>query len=243
MHIIKLDATYSTNSYLKELCGNNKLNDYTVVVANRQTSGRGQMGTSWDSESGKSLTASVFVDVSFLNLDSHFYISIIVSLAMVKTLNQSSIPKLYIKWPNDILSENKKICGILIENIFKQNNLKSTIIGVGLNVNQTEFKNLPQASSLKNITGVNYSLDELLISFITNLKAYFKLLKQKEFKTLKSEYEILLFRKDKPSTFRDSDNKLFSGFIKTVTQSGKLQVLLEDNELREFNLKEITLLY
>lgn len=243
MHIIKLNATHSTNSFLKELCSNNRLNDYTVVVTENQMSGRGQMGTQWDSETGKNLTASVFVNVSYLNLDANFFISIAASLAIVKTLKQFSIPKLKIKWPNDILSENKKICGILIENIIKQNNLKSTIIGVGMNVNQIEFKGLPLASSLKKITGVNYNLDELLLSFITNLKSYLNLLKQEELNALKTEYEGLLFRKDKPSTFRDSDSDIFSGIIKTVTQSGKLQVLLEDDELREFNLKEITLLY
>lgn len=243
MHIIKLDATHSTNSYLKELSGNNKLIDYTVITADGQYSGRGQMGTTWNSEKGKNLTASVFVDVSYLNLDFNFFISIVTSLAIVKTLNQFSIPKIKIKWPNDILSENQKICGVLIENIIKKNKLQSTIIGVGLNVNQTEFSNLPQASSLKNITGLHYSLDELLISFITNLKTYFAVLKENDFKTLKLEYETHLFRKDKPSIFWDSNEKQFSGIIKTVNQSGKLQVLLENNELHEFNLKEITLLY
>ena len=243
MHIIKLNATPSTNSYLKELCSNKLLNDYTVVVTETQISGRGQMGTHWVSETGKNLTASVFVDVSYLNLKDHFFISIAVSLAIVKTLNQFSIPRVRIKWPNDILSENKKICGILIENIIKQNNLKSTIIGFGLNVNQTEFKDLPQAFSLKKITGIHYNLDELLLGIITNLKAYLKILKQQELKYLKTEYEGYLFRKGKPSTFRDSENNSFSGIIKTVTQNGKLQVLLEDKELREFNFKEITLLY
>lgn len=243
MRIIKLDATDSTNSFLRQLSGMEMLTDYTIAVTDNQTSGRGQMGTVWYSETGKNLTASVFVDVSFLEFERQFCISMVACLALIDTLKQFSIPKLKIKWPNDILSENKKICGVLIENIVKQNSLQATIIGVGLNVNQTQFVNLPQASSLKEITGVHHNLEELLISLIARLKFYFKLLKQDEFFKIKQTYESLLFRKDKPSTFKDSENNQFSGFIKAVSDSGKLQILLEDNELREFDLKEISLLY
>ena len=243
MRIIKLDATDSTNSFLRQLSTSEVLTDFTIVVANNQTSGRGQMGAVWESESGKNLTASVFVDVSFLKLESHFFISIITSLALIKTLNQFSIPNLKIKWPNDILSENKKIGGVLIENVVKQNALQSSIIGLGLNVNQINFQDLPKASSLKAITGAHYNLDESLIALMANLKVILNELKQKEFSKIKDTYESLLFRKDKPSTFQDSEFNKFPGFIKSVSNSGKLQVLLEDNELREFDLKEITLLY
>lgn len=243
MHIIKLNATHSTNTYLRQLSDTTNLIDFTVVVTENQTSGRGQMGTNWESENGKNLTASVFVDVSFLKFDLQYYISMLSSLAIIKTLKQFSIPNLSIKWPNDILSDRKKICGILIENNVKLNRLQSTIIGVGLNVNQEDFKNLPQASSLKNITSVNYNVDELLFSLIEALQFYFQLLKQGKLHTIKKDYESLLYRKDKPSTFRDSQDNLFSGYIKSVTDSGKLNVLVEDNKVRAFDLKEITLLY
>jgi BirA family biotin operon repressor/biotin-[acetyl-CoA-carboxylase] ligase len=243
MRIIKLNATDSTNSFLRQLSSTKVLDDYTIVMTHNQTAGRGQMGTAWQAETGKNLTASVFVDVSFLDFGMQFCISMVACLAIIDTLKQFAIPKLKIKWPNDILSENKKICGVLIENIVKQNNLQATIIGVGLNINQTEFDNLPQASSLKEITGVHHNIDEILISFIANLKVYFNFLQQDEIFKIKQTYESLLFRKDKPSTFQDSENNRFSGFIKAVSNSGKLQVLIEDFELKEFDLKEISLLY
>ncbi|WP_250433896.1 biotin--[acetyl-CoA-carboxylase] ligase [Hanstruepera flava] len=243
MHIIKLNATDSTNSYLRQLSNDKSLSNYTVVTADKQNSGRGQMGTSWESETGKNLIASVFVDVSFLQFNRQFYISMATCLALIKMLKQFSIPKLKIKWPNDILSENKKICGVLIEYMVKQNNLQSTIIGVGLNVNQLQFDNLPHASSLGKITGVHYNLDELLLGFITHLKYYLNLLEQNKLFQIKEDYESSMFRKDKPSTFKDAQGNLFSGFIKAVTDSGKLQILIEDNELREYDLKEIQLLY
>jgi BirA family biotin operon repressor/biotin-[acetyl-CoA-carboxylase] ligase len=141
------------------------------------------------------------------------------------------------------LSADKKICGVLIENVIKQNTIAASIIGIGLNVNQTSFKNLPKASSLKLVSGQEYDLNALAISIINHLKTYFLLLKAGKYGALKDEYESLLFRKNKPSTFKDAEGVMFLGFIKGITQSGRLQVLLEDNILKAFDLKEITLLY
>ncbi len=243
MHIIKLNAIDSTNSYLRALSSEDVLVDYTVVMAKFQTQGRGQMGTVWNSESSKNLTASVFKDISTLYIEYPFYISMAISLALIKALQSFSIPKLSIKWPNDILSEDKKICGVLIENVIKQNSFRATIIGIGLNVNQTDFEGLPKASSLKLLSGKTFNLDEVLHVLMKYLKYYFMLLRKQEYEYLNQEYESFLFRKDKPSTFVDVEGSLFSGIIKKVTVSGNLQVLLEDNIIKEFDLKEITLLY
>ncbi len=242
MRIIKLNAIDSTNSFLKDMICNETVADYTIVVAEHQTNGRGQMGTSWNSEKGKNLMFSLFKDLSIYVVEFPFYISMAISLAIFKTLKMLNIPDLHIKWPNDILSADKKICGILIENVIK-NKLNSTIIGIGVNVNQTEFINLPKASSLKNITGVHYNLDEILQSIIKHTKAYSELLQQGEYDAVKSEYEANLFRKNKPSTFKNAKGELFSGFIIGVTKYGKLQVLLEDEVVKKFDLKEITLMY
>jgi len=243
MRIIKLNAIDSTNSYLKKLCTTESVDDYTAVIARNQTQGRGQMGTIWDSEATKNLTFSVFKELSGFQFEAPFYISMAVALSLLKTLDALSIPRLSIKWPNDILSADKKICGVLIENVIKQNTINATIIGIGLNVNQVNFGNLPQASSLKVISGQEFDLNELTIAIINNLKNYFLLLKDKKYNELKQEYETHLFRKNKPSTFKDAEGVMFSGFIKSVADSGNLQVLLEDNILKEFDLKAITLLY
>lgn len=242
MTIIKLNAIDSTNSYLRQLCSEKVLEDYTIVVTEHQTQGRGQMGTVWDSEKGKNLMFSLFKDLSMHEVEFPFYLSMAISLAIVKTFKALNIPDIHIKWPNDILSADKKICGILIENVIK-NKLNSTIIGIGINVNQTEFYNLPKASSLKNITGVHYNLDEILQSIIKHTKYYSELLQAEKYDAVKTEYEMRLFRKDKPSTFRNADGDLFSGFIKGVTKYGKLQVILEDEIVKKFDLKDIELLY
>lgn len=243
MHIIKLNAIDSTNSYLRQLSASQSLEDYTIVVANHQTEGRGQMGTQWHSQDGKNLIVSVFKDVSFVNLEYHFFISIVTSLAIFDTLQCFNINRLKVKWPNDILSEDKKIAGILIENVIKQNKLQASIIGFGLNINQTSFENLPQATSLHNITGRVIDRDEILHIILKNLEQYFVLLEQKRYDELINKYENNLFRKNKPSTFKDVEGSMFSGYIKGVTQSGQLIIQLEDYILKAFDFKEVTLLY
>lgn len=243
MNIIKLDAIDSTNSYLRLLSTHHQLDDFTVVSAEMQTAGRGQMGTSWSTQKGKNLTFSVFKRISCLDKEEQFYISIATSLAIYNALKSFNIPKLAIKWPNDILSENKKICGILIENVIKNNKMTAAIIGIGLNVNQTLFENLDQASSLTLISGIHFDLDEVLFRILDHLKHYSKLVTEKDFSQLQEEYESLLFRVHKPSTFQLADGSMTMGFIKGVSNDGKLQVLLEDEIIKTFDLKEIKLLY
>lgn len=242
MRIIKLNAIDSTNLFLRSLSIDTNVEDFTVVVAKHQTKGRGQMGTVWSSQDAKNLTFSVFKRFDNLKLDQHFVISMVASLAVINTLKKLNLPKLSVKWPNDILSANKKICGILIENVIKQNNVAATVVGIGLNVNQVNFSNLPQASSLLNVTGISYDLDELLQSILKELEILFDLVESNQFKTIKTTYESYLFRKDKPSTFKNEEG-LFSGFIKGVSNEGLLEVLLEDNILKTFDLKTIKLLY
>ena len=243
MLIIKLNAIDSTNTYLRQLCAKKSLKDYTVVATKHQTGGRGQMGTFWNSEKDKNLICSVFKRHNQLPVEQQFYISMITSLALIKTLEAYNIPRLNVKWPNDILADNKKICGILIENVIKRKHIEASVIGIGLNVNQSNFKNLPNASSLLELTGVVFDLDELLHAVIKHLKFYFNLLSKGQFALLKSTYETYLFRIDKPSTFETSPGATFPGIIEGVDATGKLIVWLEDDIKKTFDLKEIKLLY
>ncbi|MFT4804299.1 MAG: BirA family biotin operon repressor/biotin-[acetyl-CoA-carboxylase] ligase [Psychroserpens sp.] len=243
MHIIKLNAIDSTSTFLRQLSGEKKLENYTVVVAASQSKGRGQMGTSWSSNSGENLMASVFVDVSFLAIHYSFWISMVTSLAISKTLKELYISNVKVKWPNDILADQKKISGVLIENVIKNNRLQACIIGFGLNVNQRCFDNLPLATSMQMVSRKTYNIDAILKKVIDNLQIYMTQLKDGDFTNIKDLYEIELFRKEKPSTFEDAEGSLFSGFIKGVSKSGHLQVLIEDGVIKEFELKEVTLLY
>lgn len=242
MQLIKLNATDSTNNYLKQLILERTLDDFSVVVANHQTNGRGQRGSSWLSEKDKNLTFSVLKRNISIVANQQFLLNILVSLSIVKTLEGFNIPKLAIKWPNDILSDHHKISGILIENLIKNKQIEYAIIGIGLNVNQVKFEGLSKVSSLKNIMPLPVDKDELLTKIIDKLKMYFKLYSENGSEFLNSEYESYLFRKDKPSTFISHDNNLFTGIIRGVSTSGKLCVQMEDFN-KEFDLKELKLMY
>ena len=242
MQLIKLNATDSTNNYLKQLILERTLDDFSVVVANHQTNGRGQRGSSWLSEKDKNLTFSVLKRNISIVANQQFLLNILVSLSIVKTLEGFNIPKLAIKWPNDILSDHHKISGILIENLIKNKQIEYAIIGIGLNVNQVKFEGLSKVSSLKNIMPLPVDKDELLTKIIDKLKMYFKLYSENGSEFLNSEYESYLFRKDKPSTFSSHDNSLFTGIIRGVSASGKLCVQMEDFN-KEFDLKELKLMY
>ena len=242
MNIIKLDAIDSTNNYLKKIILNEGINDYTVVTAKFQTQGKGQLGTEWESEHSKNLICSVYKKEINIKVQDQFVISALVSLALIKTLRKVNLLNMHIKWPNDIMSDNKKICGILIENIVKENYIKDTVIGIGLNVNQTIFNNLPNAASIKNLIGTTCSIDEILKDLVKNVKYYFNELDKSSINSIFEKYEDALFRINKPSTFKNSNGEVFSGYIKGVSRSGKLNVMLEDNLVESYDLKEISIL-
>ncbi|MDO1499838.1 biotin--[acetyl-CoA-carboxylase] ligase [Winogradskyella maritima] len=243
MRIIKLNAIDSTNAYLKRKQITGTLEDYTIVIAEHQKEGRGQMGTQWDAEPSKNLTFSIFKHVDFVSYTHQFYISMAVALGVTKALKTLQIPKLAIKWPNDILAERKKIGGILIENSIKQGQLSFSVIGIGLNVNQKFFNNLPKASSLHILTGKLYSIEELMMTILEGIQHYFEIFEAKNYKSIKSEYEALLFRKHKPSTFRTLSEGIFTGYINGISDDGKLEVLVEDQIIKTYDLKEIELQY
>lgn len=239
MHIIKLDATDSTNLHLKKLMFSNTLDDFTIVVAREQSQGKGQMGSKWVSQPGKNLTLSILKKIDEFSITDQFQLNIVVSLAILETLNTIQVPHLKIKWPNDILSGKSKICGILIENMIKGDQIGASIIGIGLNVNQTEFPDLINVSSLKLLLGRTFNLDEILRDLLKNLNNYLKLLGGEEISSLSKSYEEALCGIGKTNTFELPDGASFIGLIKGVSRDGKLQVLSKGNQLMEFGLKEI----
>ena len=243
MQIIKLNATDSTNLYLKDLMNQRQLDDFTIVVTDSQTLGRGQMGTKWESEPLKNLTFSVLKKLDSWQSTDPFLLNICVSLAVFNALNTLNLPDLKVKWPIDILSGHSKICGILIENILLGNKMHTSVIGIGLNVNQEKFKNLPNVSSLKLLTGRTFDLTELLLLFQAELKKSFMEFEENGADVIRNHYESLLFRRDKPSTFKDAKGRMFMGFIRGVSSQGKLVVALEDGHQKEYYMKEINLLY
>ena len=243
MEIIKLNATNSTNTYLKNLLKEKQVKDLSCIWALSQTQGRGQQGAKWISEPGKNLTFSVLKKFENLSSEYHFLLNMEVSLAIFRALKKLYIPDLAVKWANDILSSKKKICGILIENTLHKEQISSSIIGIGVNVNQVFFNDLPNVSSLQKIMGHPFDLEEVLLLICQELEVSLKSLSPTRFESMLDEYHTHLFRKDKPSTFEYPNGERFMGYIRGVSHNGQLQVEQEDALMSSFSLKEIKLLY
>jgi len=242
MKVIKLDAIDSTNEFLKGLSNKQELENLTVVTAENQTKGKGQMGAVWTSEASKNLTMSILVKDFLSDICQIYNLNIVVSLAVITVLETFKIPDLSIKWPNDIMSYNKKIGGILIENSIKSDGTIISIVGLGLNVNQTNFENLPKASSLAVICTSEFDKEVLLSSIIDEMGKSILLWKQHP-DILWSDYTGKLYKKGIPMPFSGKNNTNFMGIIQGISSVGKLQILLEDDSISEFDIKEIQMLY
>ena len=243
MHLIKVDAIDSTNSMAREMLRENSSGKAFAIVARQQLQGRGQRGTSWVSKPGQNLTFSMVYPNPPVLPVRQFLISAAVATAIVKVLKIFNIPNLSLKWPNDIMSARYKIGGILIENIVSEAAISATIVGVGLNVNQTDFEGLPAASSLKLVTGINFYPEELLEELLTELEKGLERISASNSGSIMEEYKSYLFRKNVPSTFQLEDRSFFTGMIEDVSPVGKLMVRTETDELREFDLKEVRLCF
>jgi BirA family biotin operon repressor/biotin-[acetyl-CoA-carboxylase] ligase len=163
-------------------------------------------------------------------------------MSVIEALNGYNIPKLSIKWPNDIMSDNKKLGGILIENSIKSDSTIISIVGLGLNINQTNFNNLPNASSLSNVCNSIFDKVEILNRIIEQLKINILNWDDKS-TTLKQKYINSLFKKGVPMPFQDNNLLNFMGIIQGVTPIGKLEILLENDTTQEYDIKEIKMLY
>jgi len=235
----KLNAIDSTNDYLKQLALDIVVENYSIVQTNYQHKGKGQMGNNWHSEKGKNLLFSILIRFESLEIKHQAYLNFAISNAIYTVLNQY-LSDVKIKWPNDILSRQKKICGILIENTVKNGSIVQSIVGIGLNVNQMVFPtDLPNVTSLKSELNQNFNLTEILNEIVIAIKQQIDLIEQKSFIVIKASYEKELYRLGKPAMYKTKDGILFMGKIITVTANGFLQIELEDETLKEFAVKEI----
>jgi len=243
MKTIKLDAIDSTNDFLKGLILNQTVENFTVVTTKKQTKGKGQMGSVWETEESKNLITSILIKNTLSFTKSIFELNIAVAIAIVEALKKYEIPELSIKWPNDIMAGNKKTGGILIENIFKEKGNIESIVGIGLNINQTNFENLPKATSLKNVTQHDFDVDKILEAIVTNLQFYTEKIKNQETDFLWETYHNFLFKIGKPMVFENEKEEKFMGIIQSVNKNGLLEVLLEDDSIQSYGIKEVSMIY
>lgn len=239
-NVITLQRVNSTNEYLKsKLSNSTPYPEGTVIMAVEQYAGKGQAGNTWVSESGKNLTLSVLLNPSFLLPKEQFKLNIAISLAIMECLKPLLGESVRIKWPNDIYANNKKIGGVLIENVIRGSTWKHAIIGIALNVNQTSFDTKKtKACSLKQLLNEDFDLYHLLKLLCTAISTQYNILKKEGYPLQKERYKQHLFRFNIPSTFLIKDEQLI-GTITDVDDEGKL-VIDFDGHLTKFGIKEIS---
>ena len=240
--IIKLDAIDSSNDWLKEkfLQGNCREGD--LVWVNDQTKGRGQRENQWLSAPSKNLTFSLFNVFDKLSTQDQFLINCSVSLAIIMALNEISVPDLSLKWPNDILSGNKKIGGVLIENFVRGDQFSGTVVGVGLNVNQDNFDLLPKASSILMLTKKEYDLENILKILLEKFNNFFDQCKSENKKELINQYEVNLFKKNQWVKYKQSDS-ILNGKIRGINSKGEIKIEKRNGTIEYFSGDSFKLLY
>lgn len=235
-NLIYVPECHSTNDLIAQIAGQRSSFDGTVVITDKQTKGRGQRGNQWISEAGLNLTFSILLRPSFLVPGDQFFLTRITSLAIYDLLTSLFDLNVSIKWPNDIMVFDKKICGILIENQLRGNEITHTIIGIGLNVNQEIFQ-FSSATSLKQVTKKNFSLPSLLEELLEKIEARYLELRNGRQKELQFAYHEAMYWRDEMHTFSAYGNELV-GIINGVDSTGKLLVDI-DGKTHSFGLKEI----
>jgi BirA family biotin operon repressor/biotin-[acetyl-CoA-carboxylase] ligase len=240
-HLVSVPECHSTNEVLQQWIDEKGLKDGLVVITDRQTRGRGQRGNSWESEAGKNLTFSVALHPHQLDAKDHFLMSMTVSLALSDYLQAKlDTGTTKIKWPNDILVNGKKICGILIENSIAGNRIQYSVVGIGLNVNQAYFA-APNATSMTLVGGGVYDLQETFDELLTNIERRYLQLRSGQYHELRVDYWSRLFGMGEERWFLSGDDS-FAGVITGVDDAGRL-VLRTGSVTKSFEFKEISYLF
>ena len=236
-NLLRFEELPSTNSWLMEGLSTQLFPEGTVVFAAHQTQGKGQRGSGWDSEVSNSLTFSILLKPTFLPLATMFDLSICVALALCNCLNEIR-PGFKVKWPNDIYFENKKIAGVLIENQMHKSVCQNAVIGIGLNVNQESFANLPKATSLKQIVGVHFRVENIMERICELLEAKYLRLKSGAYDSLFNEYLGLMYWFNESHLFK-YNNQEYRAVLKSVLRNGRLLLEFTEGQQRDFDIKEI----
>ncbi|WP_317896678.1 biotin--[acetyl-CoA-carboxylase] ligase [Aurantibacillus circumpalustris] len=240
-NIIFLPEIHSTNSYAIDLLKNVNLSEGTVVHTANQTHGKGQRGSVWNAQAKRNLTASIILKPTFLSIKNQFFLYQIVALACydsVAEIMKSSQIDIKIKWPNDILVNKKKIAGILIENNIQNNQINWCVTGIGINVNQVEFDPTITATSLKLITGSDYSITLVLETLCKHFEKHYLVLRNSKLSSISEAYLKHLYGLNQFLEFEihGERKKLL---VKGLSESGLL--LLEDSsgKINELDVKEV----
>lgn len=244
---LRFDELPSTNDFARELLAKSRPPEGTVIRADTQTAGRGQFGSQWLSAPGENLTLSIILYPNWLRVADQFRLSETSALAVYDTVHRllpSTVQRLpSIKWPNDIYMGSRKVAGILIQNTLAGACLETSVVGIGLNVNQTDFSSgAPNAASLALASGTNFDLEQVSEVLMECLERRYLQLKSGHSEALRSEYQARLYGLGEEKKFARPDGSVFTGTIQGVEPDGRLAVHIAGGALERFEVKSIQLL-
>ncbi|GAB4023521.1 biotin--[acetyl-CoA-carboxylase] ligase [Spirosoma koreense] len=234
-----LPSCQSTNDEAAALIAQADPVEGVLVITDNQTAGRGQRGNQWEAKAGQNLTVSLILKPSFLTAHEQFWLNIAVSLGIYDLFQPLLGDALRIKWPNDVYVGNQKLGGILIENTLHGYTIAWSIVGMGLNVNQTEFS-YPTATSLQQQSPLpnGYDVPGLLSRLCETLESRYLQLRSGQRDVLKTNYLQILYRYQEEHLF-ESEGQYFRGTIIGVDDTGRLAIASQ-SQVRYFGFKEVS---
>ncbi|MBC7412785.1 MAG: biotin--[acetyl-CoA-carboxylase] ligase [Bacteroidia bacterium] len=238
-HLITLDETASTNSYLQQYIRENEaVAEGLVVSAKHQTSGRGQRGNTWQATPNMNLLLSILLKPTFIKPTEQFYFNAAIALGVYQYI-KSKLPNndVKIKWPNDILVDGQKIAGILIENQLTGSTISSSVVGIGININELNFEYLLKATSLHAITNTPYALSKELANVFTYVEAQYITLRSNPNKVWEM-YHKHLYQKNILCNYMHNSQRM-QATIEGVQKGGKLQLRKDSGTIISCHLQEI----
>lgn len=238
-HTIVLESVDSTNNYASRALQEKQLPEGSLIIAHKQDQGKGQRGSVWESNPWQNLTFSAIFYPSFLQADRQFLLSMAVSLGLVDYLNAQFPGRAQIKWPNDLLVDGVKICGILIESAVRQLVVNQAIVGIGLNVNQTEFSGRFDATSLKLETGTHHDLMGCLSSLCGHIESRYLQLRGGNVDKIRADYHTNLYRLNQWSDYLVHGVPVHA-LLKGVDEYGRLLLTKKNGEEVVCEVKEVT---
>jgi len=241
-----LKSVNSTNSYAIELLRQTRFPEGSLFYTFEQILGRGQRGNVWESFPNKNATLSIVLYPSFLPPEKQFLLTKIISIAVADLMAEllreyCTSSDIKIKWPNDIYVGNKKIAGILIEYSLRENTIQSSVIGIGININQLTFETTTCATSLALLATKEFDLMDCIARLCELVEARYLQLKANKINQLAGDYLNRFYQLNEWKKYA-AKNENFNGKIIGVSAQGMLQVQLISDEIKEFDLKEIVFL-
>lgn len=233
------EETDSTNSRAKEWAKQGAL-DGSIVIADKQCAGRGRNGKVWTSPSGVGIWMSIILR-PLLEAQELAPLTLITGLAMCEAIEEVTGVETKIKWPNDLVVKDKKLCGILCEMQATQKGVQHVIVGIGVNVNTEAFDvSLPYATSLYKVTGHQYNREQIIDAFCNVFEKYYRHYHDtKSFGDFKEKYEDKCITLNNKVKIIDNQQN-YEAYAQHISEEGHLVILKEDGQTEEVYAGEVS---